>query len=231
MQPYFFPYSGYFSLLKHTDKFILFDSVQFIRHGWIERNRVLKPDDGWQYVAANLVKGGSRALIRETRLNNNVDWKRKLLSQLEHYKKKSPFYKQTVEVVMESVSPEFEFVTDLNLNILKNVCNYLGIKYDIEVFSRLELEMEPVTSPDEWALNICKAMGGFDEYWNPPGGMEFFDRKKYLNAGLKIYFQKINLTPYPQRRTTFEPGLSIIDTMMFNSPEMINHFLDDYELL
>ncbi|HOC37490.1 MAG TPA: WbqC family protein, partial [Tenuifilaceae bacterium] len=50
MQPYFFPYIGYFSLIKHTDEFILLDTVQFIRHGWIERNRILKPSDGWQYI-------------------------------------------------------------------------------------------------------------------------------------------------------------------------------------
>jgi hypothetical protein len=52
MQPYFFPYLGYFSLIKHTDRFILFDTVQFIRHGWIERNRILKQNEGWQYVQA-----------------------------------------------------------------------------------------------------------------------------------------------------------------------------------
>ena len=56
MQPYFFPYLGYFSLIKHTDEFILFDPVQFIRHGWIERNRILKPENGWQYISVPLEK-------------------------------------------------------------------------------------------------------------------------------------------------------------------------------
>ena len=51
MQPYFFPHLGYFSLVEHVDVFVLFDTAQFIRHGWVDRNRILKPGgEDWQYV-------------------------------------------------------------------------------------------------------------------------------------------------------------------------------------
>ena len=69
MQPYFFPYIGYMSLIKNTDLFILFDDVQFIRHGWIERNRILKPSGGWQYIAVPLEKHHRDTLIKEIRIN------------------------------------------------------------------------------------------------------------------------------------------------------------------
>ena len=70
MQPYFFPYLGYLSLIKNTDRFILFDTVQFIRHGWIERNRVLKQGDGWQYISIPLEKHEQTTLIKDIKIKN-----------------------------------------------------------------------------------------------------------------------------------------------------------------
>ena len=232
MQPYFFPYLGYFSLIKHTDEFILFDPVQFIRHGWIERNRILKPENGWQYISVPLEKHEMQTLIKDIKINNNESWQEKLYAQLTHYKKKAPFYRQTLDVVQRAISDSPETITQLNQKILATVCDYLNIPFKWQIFSQMGLEIEPVQAPDEWALNICKALG-YTEYWNPPGGMEFFDRSKYEKAGVDLKFQKINIQPYPQRRgpENIETGLSIIDVMMFNSPEKINEMLNDFELL
>lgn len=231
MQPYFFPYLGYFSLIKHTDEFILFDPVQFIRHGWIERNRILKPNEGWQYISVPLQKHGLSTLIKDVQINSAEDWRGKILAQLAHYKKKAPFYKQTIDVVEQALVLPPLSITELNQQVLSVVCQYLNIPFKSQIFSKMNLDIDPVTAADEWALNICKALG-YEEYWNPPGGMEFFDRSKYEKAGIKLVFQKPVLEFYSQRRgpENFEPGLSIIDVMMFNSPEQINEMLDKYEL-
>lgn len=233
MQPYFFPYLGYFSLIKHTDKFILFDPVQFIRHGWIERNRVLKPENDWQYINVPLEKHSLDTKIKDIKINNENDWKSKILSQLQHYKKKSPFYKQTVAVVEDGLDIITDSIVELNAHTMESVCRYLGINFDYEIFSQMNLKIDEVSAPDEWALNICKAYPDADEYWNPQGGLEFFDRNKYEQAGIKLFFQKVNIKPYPQRRgpENIITGLSIIDVMMFNSPEKISEMLDDFELL
>ena len=82
MQPYFFPYLGYISLIKHTDEFMLFDPVQFIRHGWIERNRILKPGEGWQYIQVPLQKHSLTTDIKDIKIDNTQNWRVKLLSQL-----------------------------------------------------------------------------------------------------------------------------------------------------
>ena len=92
------------------------------------------------------------------------------------------------------------------------------------------IAIEPVRDADEWALNICKAVNGADEYWNPPGGQSFFDKEKYDRAGIRLCFQQVELRQYAQNRKTFESGLSILDVMMFQSPEQINKMLDVYEL-
>lgn len=231
MQPYFFPYIGYFSLIKHTDRFILFDPVQFIRHGWIERNRTLKQNEGWQYIQAPLVKHDQATLIKDIKINNTTDWKGKILAQIQHYKKKSPYYFATLKVLNEIFSKEYDDIVSFNHASLLKVCEYLEINIQMDIFSDMHLEIEPVNAPDEWALNICKAIDGTTEYWNPIGGTSFFDKTKYEKAGLNIQFQQMNLEPYDQNRETFEAGLSIIDVMMFNSPEEINKMLDNYILI
>ena len=84
MQPYFMPYIGYISLIKHTDRFILFDTAQFIRHGWIERNRILKPETGWQYVQVPLLKFSRDIAIKDVLINNSELWQTKTKTKIKN---------------------------------------------------------------------------------------------------------------------------------------------------
>lgn len=231
MQPYFMPYIGYFSLIKHTDEFILFDPVQFIRHGWIERNRILKPTGGWQYIQVPIIKDNGRdTLIKDVKINNAEPWKQKIRSQLQPYKKIAPYYFKVVKLLDEIFAEEYADITHLNRKALMVVCNYLDIHRKFPVFSEMDLEIEPVNAPDEWALNICKALHA-DSYLNPIGGTEFFDRSKYENSGISIAFQQMTILEYDQKRQPFEPNLSIIDMLMFNSPDEVNNMLDMFSLV
>lgn len=231
MQPYFMPYIGYLSLIKHTDEFILFDTVQFIRHGWIERNRILKQGGDWLYIQVPLKKESRDSLIKDSFIDNSQDWKSKILAQLQHYKKRAPYYQNVVDILQKTFNSEYDTITELNKKSLELICEYLGINRPIHVFSKMNLDIKPANAPDEWALNICQSLGDVDEYWNPPGGQEFFDKKKYDDGGINLVFQKVNLVPYDQKTDEFIAGLSIIDVMMFNSPEEINTMLDNYELI
>lgn len=230
MQPYFFPYLGYFSLIRKSDRFILFDDVQFIRHGWIERNRILKPGEGWQYVAVPLQKFPLGTKINQVVINQSEDWRMKLLRQLEHYKKRSPYYQQTIEVIKDCLDIETDSIVALNKRVLETTCKYVGIQLDVNVFSEMKLEMEPVTHAGEWALNICKSLKATG-YVNPTGGKEIFEKKQFDGANISLEFLGNKLEAYSQRRGVFEPGLSIIDTMMFCSPEQIVELIDSTYLV
>jgi len=231
MQPYFFPYLGYISLIKHTDQFILFDPVQFIRHGWIERNRILKQNEGWLYIQVPLLKYERDTLIKDISIDNNQNWKSKIQSQLQPYKKNAPNFYKVKNIIDELFDIEYHTIVSLNKQSLELICQYLGFEKELPVFSQMNLGIVQPTAPDEWALNICKAMNNVTEYWNPPGGMSFFDKTKYDLANIDLKFQKINLLEYNQRREQFESGLSIIDVLMFNSVEEVNLMLDNYTLI
>ncbi len=231
LQPYLFPYIGYISLVKHIESLILFDSIQFMKGGWINRNRILKPNEGWQYFTIPLAQHKMTTLIKDIRISNNIDWRNRIIRQIEHYKFKAPYYKETRMLVENVLSIDTDNIAKLNKYALKVTCDYIGINFQGKLLSEMNLEIDKVNAPDEWALNVCKALKNVTEYWNPPGGMEFYDRLKYKQQGIELYFHKVNFTQYNQYRSTFESGLSIIDVMMFNSPEQIRVMLDSYELL
>lgn len=220
MQPYFFPYIGYISLIKHVDEFILLDEVQFIRHGWIDRNRIASACEGWHYIHVPLQKHHQTTLIKDIRINNNLDWEDNIIRQLSQYSK-APYYMDVIDVMGCLFAKQYDDIVSLNLVTIMSICDYLCIETPVKVFSKMDVKIDPVNTPDEWALNICKSLGA-NEYYNPPGGMALFDRDKYADNGIDIKFLKAN---------NIGSGLSIIDVMMFNSPDEINEMLDDYELL
>ena len=230
MQPYFMPYIGYFSLIKNADIFILLDEVQFIRHGWIERNRILSQDGDWQYISVPLVKHGQKTLIKDIKINNKIEWKSKILSKLVHYRK-APYYQEILKLIHEVLSEEYDDITHLDFNCLKKICNYIGIATPIYIFSEMNIEIEEAQAPDEWALNICKALPDVDEYWNPIGGVTFFNTEKYCKEGINIKFLEMVDEEYKQRGDSFIKQLSIIDVLMYNSPEKTLAMLERFKLL
>ena len=226
MQPYFFPYLGYYSLIRNTDRFILLDGVQYIRHGWINRNRILKPGGGWQYIIVPLKKKRFGTLIGDMEIGDEENWASQVLRQLNHYKIKAPFYKNTLSLVESCLDIETRSVVELNENILKKTCDYLGMQVNLEVFSKMRLPIPPIERPGDWALEISKALQA-REYYNPIGGKEIFEPDRFRRNGINLKFVKNNLQPYKQKRAEFEPGMSIIDVLMFNDIETTLHLIDN----
>ncbi len=230
MQPYFFPYLGYFSLIRNSDKWIFFDTPQYIRHGWVNRNRVLKPVEGWQYITVPLKKHERDATIKDIITNDIEDWKLKIIRQLEHYKKFAPFYTQTIQLIEKCFSTSTTSLSEVNIASTQEICRYLDIECNSEVFSKMNLSIDTVSAPDEWALNICKAIGA-TQYINPPGGLDFFDKNKYTSQNIDIKFLEVNTALYQQGKREFISNLSIIDVIMFNDITKIHSYLDDYKLI
>ena len=226
MQPYFFPYIGYFQLINAVDKFILLDTVQFIRHGWIERNRILKQDNSWLYIKVPLKKHSRNTLIKDVEIRNVENWKAKILAQLCIYKKIAPNYSEISKLINNIFSREFHSISEFNFFALKKVCKYLEIKTPISVFSTMNLNIDEVKNADDWALNITKALNA-EEYLNPIGGKNIFSIEKYKKNNIQLNFLKTKEIQYSQKRNSFEASLSIIDVLMFNKSEIIKNYLGE----
>lgn len=228
MQPYFFPYLGYFSLIKHTDELISFDTAQYIRHGWVNRNRILKPGSGWQYIRVPVAKHSQKSRINEVEIADKK-WGEIILRQLDHYKKKAKYYRPVVNWIKTVLDTKQRKVFKLNVELLEAVCDYLKIGFKHRLYSELDINIGPVRQPGEWALKICEAVGA-SEYVNPPGGGELFDRRRFKDSGVELFFIKNKLLPYSQLRGEFVPGLSVIDVLMHNSVEDVHKLIDAYDI-
>lgn len=229
MQPYFLPYLGYFDLIRNTDRWIVFDTPQHIRHGWVSRNRILHPTAGWQYILVPLQGHSHKTAIRNILINDALPWRQRILGQLEHYRRRAPYFERTFEFLRDSLDFQELSLARLNVHLLQRVCYLLAIPFHPELFSEMSLDPGPIAHGGDWALRIAAALGA-DEYLNPPGGEALFDPAAFAGAGIKLAIRQPPCMEYRCRSYTFEPNLSIIDLLMWNSVEDVAAFLATHAL-
>lgn len=230
MQPYFFPYIGYFILVNYADYFVFFDTSQYKKRSWMNRNRILNPSGGTTYITVPVEKMSQDTAIKDILIDHSKSWKADILGKLTIYKKKAPNYQHVVELVECLFGKEYDHLCELNIQSILLSCEYLGIQINHNRFSDMNLKIEDVRSPDEWALEITKCLS-FDTYVNLPGGKAFFDKEKYERENIELQFIEAEVRPYIQKTGRFDYGLSIIDLMMFCGTDEISDMLKGYKLI
>lgn len=224
MQPYFFPYIGQFQLINMVDRFILMDDVQYIRHGWVNRNRILNPADGVQYIIVPVRKHTHDTPIKRIVIANNHSWQRAILGQLQQYKQTAPYFTDVFKLVSECLSTNETSIARLNGHCFELVCNYIGIRFRKEIASTINLDYSEVKQTQDWALQVSRQLGA-TAYYNPPGGMKLYSKEHFAEYDIDLHFVVPQLNSYDQGVKEFTPGLSIVDVMMYNSPSSIKHML------
>ncbi|MBR1730244.1 MAG: WbqC family protein [Selenomonadaceae bacterium] len=227
MQPYFFPYIGYWQLMNAVDKYVVYDDVNFIKGGWINRNRILingKP------AFFNLPLSGSspNKLINEIYVDQNVLKKRKMLNTIELAYKKAPQFNIVMPIIEEIINFNAEKISSFILNSFKIINKYLGIETELILSS--EIDKNNSLRGQDKVISICKIFNA-TEYYNPIGGTDLYSYEDFHSKGIELKFLKTNEIKYQQFKNEFQPNLSIIDVMMFCSVEQIQGFLMDYQLI
>jgi hypothetical protein len=224
MQPYFFPYIGYFDLIYRTDRWVVFDTAQYIRHGWVNRNRILHPNEGWLYITVPTKSHHRDTPINRIRIREDGRWRDTIRGQLTHYTNKAPYFDPVFDLVSSCLNDSQGSLARLNVRSLSRVCEYLDIPFRHSLFSEMDLDLGPIEAPGDWALRIAEAMGA-TEYVNPPGGADLFDRSKFETAGIRLTIQQPVDFVYPCDGYEYEPNLSIVDVLMWNPPEAVRAYL------
>lgn len=231
MQPYFFPYIGYFSLIEYVDKFIFFDTPQYINRGWVNRNRVLKQDGSTDYIIVPVKKAPQKTPIKDIEIADIKTWRETIIGKLTVYKRKAPNYSVVIDFIKDILySKEYNSLSELNCMSIVRTCEFIGLDGNFDILSKMNLEIKQIHAPDEWALYVTEALRG-DVYVNPPGGKSFYDKEKFKSKNIKLQFLESGLKPYLQGVGQFEPGLSIIDIMMFCNENEIKDMLGNYRII
>lgn len=226
MQPYFFPYIGYFQLISAVDTFIVYDNIKYTKKGWINRNRILK--NGKDATISLPLKRASDALdICEREISE--DFKRgKLVNQIKGAYQSAPYYKQCIPLVEEIIQHEGHNLFRFLYHSIVTTCNYLGINTEIVISSSVDIDHS--LKSQNRVLALCKACQAHT-YINPIGGTELYSKKDFLRNGIELNFIKSKPLEYLQFSGEFVPWLSIIDVLMFNSLQDIQNNLGKYELI
>lgn len=227
MQPYFLPYIGYYQLIASVDTFVVYDNIKYTKKGWINRNRMLR--NGQDAMFSLPLKHGSDALeVRERELA--ADFNRgKMLDQFAGAYRKAPYFEQTFPLIGQVVNYEDTNLFRFLHHAIVKTSAHLGIATEIRVSSGIAID-HSLKSQDK-VLAICEAVGA-STYVNAIGGMELYAKEDFGKRGIELKFLKSKPFEYAQFCDAFVPWLSIVDVMMFNSPERIAEVLGDgYELI
>ena len=226
MQPYFFPYIGYFQLINAVDEFIIYDNIQFTKKGWINRNRILVNGSDI-YITLPLKKDSDYLDIKARFLSD--DWpneRKKTLNRItESYRKAPQFnfvYHLIENILMHDEKNLFSFI----FNSLRQINQYLDIKTPLIVSSSIPINHD--LKAGNKVIELCKARKA-STYINPIGGVELYSKEEFKNEGFELQFLKANNITYPQFKNDFVPFLSIIDVMMFNSKKDFKSMLQSFK--
>lgn len=227
MQPYFLPYIGYFQLIAAVDTFVIYDNIKYTKKGWINRNRILV--NGVDAIFTLPLKSDSDALdVLHRELAVSFD-RIKLINQFKNAYSHAPYFTEIFSLLERIVLHE-----DVNLfhyihHSILLICEYLGIKTKILVSSKVPIDHN--LKGQNKVLALCKAIGAHT-YINAIGGLELYSHDDFQAQGINLEFIKPQLIEYTQFQSAFVPWLSIVDVMMFNSPDRIfSEQLFSYELI
>lgn len=208
--------------MEKVDLWIVFDEIQFINKGWINRNRVLHPNQEkeWQYITVPLSKKRQKDKICDVSIDNDKAWIKEMIGKLSHYRKKAPYFQNTISLLKECTNKVDTKLCSLLAKNIRTIAKSLNIKTNIKLQSELNINLERIEHPGQWALRICEAIGA-KEYVNPISGCELFNHAEFRSSGVELKFFHVEEPVYNQKRCGFVSKLSILDSLMWNGTEIL----------
>ena len=228
MQPYFFPYIGYFQLVYAVDLFVFYNDVHFITGGWINRNKILVNGEP-RYITVPCQGASQNKLIHEVEHALDDRTRRKMLKTVRFSYANAPHFDSVYPFVESVMLSDFQTIDDLAIESINQCMDYLNIYTETKISSE-HYDNRNLEKADR-LINICKSEGG-SRYINAIGGRQLYDKAYFRQQDIELRFLQPEKITYQQFGGDFQPGLSIIDVLMFNDPETVkNDFLNRYTLL
>jgi len=228
MQPYIFPYLGYFQLVNAVDEFVFYDDVNFIKRGWVNRNKILI-NGKENLLSFPCIKPSQNKLINQINIDTSKKEYRKNLNSIAMAYKKSPYFENVYPIVEKVLKGSYNTIADLNIASLVEVSKFLNLDTKFKTSSTQFPETSHLGKSQR--LKKITKLENASTYINAIGGIALYDKADFQNSGIDLYFLKPNLKPYKQFNQEFVPGLSIIDVLMFNNKNECIELIKDYQLI
>lgn len=228
MQPYFFPYIGYFQMINAVDVFVFYDDVNFIKRGWINRNKILV-NGSECLLTIPCIKASQNKYISDIKINKQHKLYKNIKTTIKYSYKNAPYYDTVFPLIENVFASNTDEISTLAQQSILEIVQYLDIQTDFKISSVDFPESKGMDKADR-LISICQANNA-TQYINAIGGKELYDKEYFQKKGIDLNFLSPNKIEYKQFGPDFTPWLSIIDVLMFNSIEDIKKHLNEYELL
>ncbi len=223
MQPYLFPYIGYFHLVHAADLFLIYDDVHYIKQGFVNRNNVLSTN-GITRFSVPVPGGSSNRLISELEFSRDVT---KILKTVEQCYSKAPYFESVFKIVQDTLTFEDRLIASVCQKSFNDILSYLEIDKTFKKTSELDYDRD--LPAQERLIELCHTFGS-DRYINTPGGRALYTKADFAERGIDLRFVDPLPVEYCQGRAEFVPHLSIIDILMHCSPDKTRKLLTQYTL-
>lgn len=209
LQPSYLPWLGCFAQMQRCDVFIVYDNVQFDKHGWRNRNRIKTPQGECWLTVPVLTRGRDKPLIRDVEINTAERWRAKHLKTVRQSYARAPYFEDHIGWLEAIWSREWMSLLDLNMECLQKLCEALGLKREIRLASEFDTSGDSI----ERLVQICRAVDA-DVFYEGGAGRDYIDDARFERAGIRIEYQDYRHPVYSQLHGDFLPYLSVVDLLM-----------------
>ncbi|WP_312240735.1 WbqC family protein [Pantoea sp.] len=224
MQPYLFPYLGYFQLIYASDIFVLYDDVNYIKQGYINRNVILATNHT-QRLILPVHKASSFSPIKALSFSNDVH---KILKQIRYAYQNKKYFKDVYPIIETILTQQDRRIAAVCFSMLTAIFSYLNLNR--KIFFSSDIDYDRTGSASEKIISLCHRLGA-GTYINSAGGMALYQADNFLQKNIELKFLKMREISYFQGADSFHANLSIIDVLMNCSPEQLGELLTEYDLL
>jgi hypothetical protein len=219
MQPTYLPWMGYFGMMDLADIFVFYDDVQFEKRSWQQRNKIVMPPGSCIWLSVP-VSHHQEVSIKDVRISHETDWQDKHWKSIYHAYNRASYFKDYQEVLGKIYQTHWDYLSDLNINIIQTLAINFNIKMPKIIRSSL---MEGIIGQKtDRLINIMRSLNA-DQYICPPGSRDYLQGEKFKDAGIELYWYEYNHPVYPQHCGEFIKYLSAIDLLFNTGKQAVNY--------
>ena len=228
MQPYFLPYIGYFQLINSVDTFVIYDSVNFIKKGWINRNNFLI-ENYPKLISIPLEGASQNKLINTINVKKEKDYKKVLNSIESNYSKSFNFGEYFPSFKNIFNKPGQCSISTFNFDLMNWAIQNMNVKTEFIFSSNLNINHD--LKGQDKIIEICKKLNA-STYVNLPGGKVLYEEKIFLQENINLKFLESGSHEYSHVKTKqFYSNLSFFDILMNVDNHHLKKSLNNYKLV
>lgn len=209
LQPGYLPWLGFFEQLARSDVFVIYDDVQFDKHGWRNRNRIKSPD-GPHWLTVPVRHAGKNTPTNHTiEIDRTQRWARKHIGSIRQFYARSPHLDRYLPELEELLHRDWRLLVDLDLAVTALLCRWLGLERSVVRSSALGIG----GGQSERLLNHCRHFGA-RRYLSGAAARDYLDTGLFAEQGVEVVWQDYRHPVYPQPHGPFVSHLSTLDLIL-----------------